>query len=137
MEIASFDDLLRAARQQADPQRLLFVFTRAGLPDDATPAQRADFAAGRGGALLPLMVTSKAPDEIAGFAALVEESRKLAQDWTIVFAAALPGRNGKAPTNEHADEALQRMVDAIKEGVFGTMIPFDRNGHPVRLRRGG
>ncbi|MBL8835092.1 MAG: ribonucleotide reductase subunit alpha, partial [Alphaproteobacteria bacterium] len=75
MEIANFDDLLQAARLQKEPQRLLFVFTRAGLPDDASPAQRAEFAAGRGGALLPLMVTNKTPDEIASFAALVAESR--------------------------------------------------------------
>ena len=47
------------------------------------------------------------------------------------------GRNGTAPTVEHADEALNRMVEAIKEGAFGTMIPFDRDGDPVRLRRGG
>lgn len=137
MEIASFDDLLQAARQQQEPQRLLFVFTRAGLPDDPSPAQRAAFAAGRGGALLPLMFTSKSPDEIASFAALAEESRGVAPDWTIVFAGALPGRDGKAPTPEHADEALARMVEAIKEGAFGTLIPFDRNGDPVRLRRGG
>lgn len=137
MEIANFDDLLQAARLQKEPQRLLFVFTRAGLPDDASPAQRAEFAAGRGGALLPLMVTNKTPDQIASFAALVAESRALAPDWTIVFAAALPGRNGTAPTVEHADEALNRMVEAIKEGAFGTMIPFDRHGDPVRLRRGG
>ena len=49
----------------------------------------------------------------------------------------LPGRNGNAPTVEHAEEALERMVEAIKEGAFGTMIPFDRHGDPVRLRRGG
>ena len=31
MTIASFDDLLRSASQQTEPQRLLFVFTAAGL----------------------------------------------------------------------------------------------------------
>ena len=51
MEISSFDDLLQAACRQPQPQRLLFVFAGAELPDDATPAQQADFAAGHGGAL--------------------------------------------------------------------------------------
>ena len=47
MTISSFDDLLRSARDQSEPQRLLFVFTAAGMPDDATPAQRARFEAGQ------------------------------------------------------------------------------------------
>jgi hypothetical protein len=50
VEIATYDDLLRAARAQAEPQRLLFVFAKAVLPDDSTPAQRAAYAAGQGGA---------------------------------------------------------------------------------------
>ena len=41
MTIASFDDLLRSAREQSEPQRLLFVFTSAGVPDNAMPEQRA------------------------------------------------------------------------------------------------
>ena len=75
MSISSFDDLLRAARQQPEPQRMLFVFTGAELPDDSTPEQRRDFAAGAGGALVPLMCVDKTPDELTTFAALAEESR--------------------------------------------------------------
>ena len=35
------------------------------LPDDATPAQRARFEAGQGGALVPLMCVDKTPQELA------------------------------------------------------------------------
>ena len=59
MTISSFDDLLLQARQQAEPQRLLFVFSGAELPDDATAQQRARFEAGAGGALTPLMCVDK------------------------------------------------------------------------------
>ena len=55
VEISSFDDLLRAARSQPEPQRLLFVFAGAELPEDCTPEQRARFEAGQGGALTPMM----------------------------------------------------------------------------------
>jgi len=48
MSISSFDDLLRAAREQSEPQRLLFVFANAVLPDNITPEQRARFEAGQG-----------------------------------------------------------------------------------------
>jgi len=55
MDINTFDDLLRAARQQPDPQRLLLVFAGASLSPDASTAQRAAFEAGVGGELAPLM----------------------------------------------------------------------------------
>jgi len=38
MHIASFDDLLQAARLQSQPQQLLFVFAGAELPVDASAA---------------------------------------------------------------------------------------------------
>ena len=76
MDISSFDDLLQAARMQPEPQRLLFVFAAVELPDDATPAQRARFEAGQGGALVPLMCVDKTPQELASFDVLVAEARQ-------------------------------------------------------------
>lgn len=136
MEIASFDDLLHAARMQPEPQRLLFVFAAAELPDDATPAQHARFEAGQGGALVPLMCVDKTPQELASFSALVEEAQQFTapgHDWAMVFAAALPGTLNQAPTSADAEAPLQRMVDAIKGGAHGAYIPFNRQGQPVRL----
>jgi len=131
MNISSFDDLLRAAREQSDLQRLLFVFANAVLPDDSTPEQRARFEAGQGGALTPLMSVDKTPGELATFAALVEESLQFGSDWAVVFVASLPGRYNLAPTSEETDKALQRMIESIKAGSFGTYIPFDRQGQPI------
>ena len=131
MNISSFDDLLRAARQQPEPQRLLFVFANAVLPDDSTPEQRARFQAGQGGALTPMMSVDKSPEELGTFAALVEESRQSGPDWAIVFVASLSGRGGRAPTSEDADQSLQRMIESIKGGSFGSFIPFDRQGQPM------
>lgn len=131
MSISSFDDLLRAAREQAEPQRLLFVFANAILPDDSTPEQRARFEAGQGGALTPLMSVDKIPEELGTFAALVEESRQFGHDWAVVFVASLSGRDGRAPTSEEADRSLQRMIESVKTGSFGSFIPFDRQGRPL------
>ena len=133
MNISSFDDLLRAAREQSEPQRLLFVFANAVLPDDSTPEQRVRFEAGQGGALTPLMSVDKAPEELGTFAALVEESRQFGHDWAIVFVASLSGRDGRAPTSKEADQSLQRMIESIKTGLFGSFVPFDRRGEPVLL----
>jgi hypothetical protein len=131
MNISSFDDLLRAAREQSEPQRLLFVFANAELPDDSTPEQRARFEAGQGGALTPLMSVDKTPEELGSFAALVQESREFGHDWAIVFVASLSGRDGRAPTSEEADRSLHRMIESIKTGSFGSFIPFDRQGQPM------
>jgi hypothetical protein len=134
MNISSFDDLLRAAREQPEPQRLLFVFANAELPDDGTPEQRARFEAGQGGALTPLMSVDKTPEALGSFAALVEESRHFGRDWAIVFVASLAGRDGRTPTSEETDQSLQRMIESIKVGLFGSFIPFDRQGQPMLFK---
>jgi hypothetical protein len=130
MEISSFDDLLRAARAQARPQRLLFVFATAVLPDAPTPAQRAAFEAGEGGALQPLMCVDKAPDELGSFAQLVEESRQFGADWQIVFAGAMDAA-GEAAT----DQALERLVASVRDGAISALLPLDRNGRVLQLGR--
>lgn len=134
MTISSFDDLLQAAQAQPEPQRLLFVFAVAELPDDATTAQRQRFEAGQGGALVPLMCVDKSPDELASFAALAQEASQFGHAaWRMVFAAALPSRLGHAPTSEDAQAPLQRMVEAIRRGEIAGYIPFDPQGHPVQI----
>jgi hypothetical protein len=133
MNIDSFEDLLRAARQQSEPQRLLFVFAGAELPDDASAEQRAAFAQGRGGALAPLMCADKAPDELGSFQTLVDESEQFGPPWAIVFVAAMSGQGGVPPTSTQAEAPLQKMVDAIKVGQIGAYLPFTREGLPVDL----
>ncbi|WP_438391982.1 ribonucleotide reductase subunit alpha [Caballeronia sp. DA-9] len=131
--ISSFEDLVTAARQQAQPQRLLFVFTRVELPEDCTPEQRTRFESGVGGALTPLACLDKTPEELGGFDELLEESRQVLQDWTIVFVAALSGKNGHAPSSENAEAPLNKMVESIKAGTVGMFVSFDVDGLPVLL----
>lgn len=133
MEIASFDDLLRAARLQPEPQRLLFVFAGAVLPEDATPGQRARFEAGRGGALVPLMSVDKDPGSLESFGSLAHEAGRFGRDWAVVFVAAMAGRNGQAPSARDADRSLERMIACIEAGAIGGLMPFDRNGRPLVL----
>lgn len=133
MNISSFDDLLAAARQQPEPQRLLFVFASAELPEDSTPEQAAKFEAGQGGALVPLMCVDKTPEEIVSFTALAEEARQFGQPWALVFVAGMSGSGGRAPSSQDADRLLQRMVEDVKRGALGNYLPFDPQGLPVRL----
>jgi len=133
MNIATFDDLLSAAREQSQPQRLLFVFAGIELPDDASPAERDGFARGEGGALVPRMCVDKSPDEIVSFDQFKLEASQMGPAWGMVFAAALAGRSGRAPTSEDAEQPLQEMVEAIRQGHLQAFIPFTPAGEAVQL----
>lgn len=133
MDIESFDDLLLAARAQPEPQRLLFVFASAELPEHPSAQQRAQYDAGEGGELAPQMCVDKAADDLDGFDALVAEAASAGPAWAIVFTAALSGRDGLLPASHETGAALQHMVDSIKSGRLDGMLPFSRAGEPVRL----
>lgn len=133
LRIDSFDDLLSAARRQPEPQRLLFVFAGAELPDGSTAEQRRRFEAGAGGALVPLLCVDKTPEELGSFAALVDESRLLGLEWAVVFVASLAGRDRRAPPSDEAEAPLRGMVEAIKAGAHRSFIPFAPDGRPVRF----
>ena len=129
--LSHFDQLLRVAAAQPEPQRLLFVFAGAELPDDATPEQRQRHAAGAGGALTPLMCVDKAPQDLAGFDALVAESRAAGPPWQVVFAAGLGGRDGQPPAPARIEEALQKMVERVRGGMFEGLLALDASGAPL------
>ncbi len=133
MNIASYADLISAACAQAEPQRLLFVFVRAELPDDATAAQKTEFAAGEGGALAPVLCIDKLPAEQPSFEGLVLESQSTGIDWHLVFVTSMSGRAGIAPGGDEADQALKMMVESVKQGSIGNFLAFDRSGTVVSL----
>ena len=133
MTISSFDDLLLAACEQPQGQRLLLVFASADLPDDATPEQRAGFEQGAGGALVPIVCVDKTPDEIGNFERLSQEAAQFGTPWRVLFASSLSGTGDAPPTSKVAEPVLDRMVDAIKQGMFANMIAFDNSGAAITL----
>lgn len=133
MDISSFEDLLQAARQQPDPQRLLFVFTKSELPDDPTPQEKERFENGEGGTLSPVMFVDKALDELRSFAELVEESKHTGQTWDVVFVGCLGGHNGAVPTADEAQEALELMVKSIQGGIVDRFLAYRPDGEQIRF----
>ena len=133
MEIQTFNDLLAAARLQAEPQRLLLVFAGASLPAAASSEQQAQFEAGNSGELTPLMCVDKDPLDLETFDALLAEAAPLGPGWALVFAAAMAGQAGLAPSPTQVEAALQRMVEALKRGELSGLIPFDRRGDAVQM----
>lgn len=131
--LTSYDDLLQLARAQPNPQRLLFVFTQAEIEPDANEMQKADFDAGNGGLLKPIMCVDKPLDELSTFNDLVEESVKTGQAWTVVFVACLSGYGNRMPSSEDANKPLDSMINSINQGMVSQYLAFNREGELLSL----
>ncbi len=125
---------MSVAKQQPEPQRLLFVFLRASLPDDHDRDEANRFQSGQGGALQPIMCVDKSLGELSTFAALVAEAERIDKDWHIVLVAGLAGRNGISPTSDDAEQPLKMMLHAVENGGdLSKYMAFDRDGAPVQF----
>lgn len=134
MEITSFDDLLRMATQQTALQRLLLVFCKAEMPEDATPQQKAEFEAGEGGALVPVASVDKFPEALGSFAVLSAEAAQHGLAWDVLFVAAMDRTENEGPEQVAAvDQSLEAMVAAVKAGQVGSFVPFDASGAVLAL----
>ncbi|HTN33053.1 MAG TPA: ribonucleotide reductase subunit alpha [Marinobacter sp.] len=131
--ISSYSDLIDAARTQSEPQRLLFVFCRAELPEDASAEEKIAFERGEGGALTPVVCVDKTPDEAPDFATLAEESQATGQPWDVVFVAAMSGRGGVPPTTDETQQPMTMMVESIRLGHVSNYLPLDTSGNAVAL----
>ena len=122
MSITDYASLLRSARTQDQPQRLLFTFTQA----QAQPG-------GQGKSLTPVLCADKLPDELKSFEALLEESKQMPAHWDEVFVAGLAGSGGQPPASQECEAPLRAMVKAIEEGRIDNLLAFDRSGELLRF----
>lgn len=137
-EIVDFDSFLSVARASDEPQRLLFVFLKVALPEDATEAERRRYEQGTGGGLIPVMYVDKGPDEIDDFAALVEESGAMGEQWDMVLGAALVGPDGRQPSQAEVDQAFNGIIQNVHAGGdLSNLLTFDREGDPVIFTAAG
>ena len=118
---------------QATPQRMLFVFTRAELPDKASENQQEDFRARKGGALMPVMCVDKLAGARTSFATLTEESRHTGKGWDIVFVACMSAGSADITESPEAEEPLKEMVKSIQVGSIGNYLACNRDGEMLRL----
>ncbi|MFC6439775.1 ribonucleotide reductase subunit alpha [Bowmanella sp. JS7-9] len=133
MNIESYTDLIKAAAMQDEPQRLLFVFAKAELPNGYTETQKQHFDQGMGGALAPVLCVDKLPDEVSDFVSLVEESKATGIDWDIAFVSTLGGRGGFAPNSDEATQPLKMMMEKIQGGMIADFLTFNKTGELVAL----
>ncbi len=133
MTDSHFQLLLHAAKSQPEPQRLLFVFAAASLPVDANAGQKLRFEAGEAGELAPVMCVDKNPNALTTFDALVAESLHAGASWQVVFVAGLSGKGRAAPPESQTEQALNDMVDAVRQGTIHRYAAYDAHGEPLRF----
>lgn len=143
-ELDSFDALVQAARMQPEGQRLLMVFVKSVLPDAVNGAQATRFAAGMGGALVPVMYVDKGRYEVNDFESLVDEAGHTGKtlgkngpssDWDMLIVGCLGGYGTREPTTAEAEQPLQNLLHAIRTGrSLMHLAAFDRKGIPIRFQ---
>ncbi len=122
--ISNFQELLDASKQQADAQRLLFLF--AGTSD--VKSNKSKKAKEYRGHLVPVMCVDKLPQEISSFAALVAEADSISKEWQLMIVASLSGEGSTPPTTEQADPYLNRMTNEVASGAdLSRYLVIDRN----------
>ncbi|MAF83409.1 MAG: ribonucleotide reductase subunit alpha [Gammaproteobacteria bacterium] len=126
--------MLEAARQQPEPQRLLFVFLDAVLPAEHTPEEAFLFSQGQGGQLQPVINLTRGLDELTTFENLAAEVAQQEQDWQVMLIACVSGENGKTPTAEEVAGPLQVLEHTIRMGGdISAYTAFDRDGEQIQF----
>lgn len=126
-----FNKLVEMAKEQDQPQRLLFLFAEAENASGKTSATEKN---PRRGALTPKMCVDKLPDELIGYPELVAEADSVEKNWNFVFVAGLSGQGGKAPSTEDAEQYLNKMTNDLTTGNnIAQYVVFDREGNPIEM----
>ena len=128
--VTNFQSLVTAAKQQAQPQRLLFLFAKADAEDGKQSDQQR-------GTLSPLMCVDKLPEELTSFADFSDEADSVSPDWDFMLAVGLSGKDGIAPSSEDAEPFLNQMVSNLTSGQdLSRYVIFDRQDNPVLIQAG-
>lgn len=133
MIISSFADLLAAALKQAQPQRLLFMFAKAELPQGHVASQKQQFDSQQGGELRAVMCVDKLPEELSDFEHLVAESKHTGKTWDVVFITSMSGQGGVAPSSDAASRPLDMMVESLRNGNIGQYLAFNQAGELLQF----
>ena len=126
--ISKFKDLLSYAKEQPDPQRLLFLFAKTELNNPKKSKKNAK------GTITPTMCVDKLPEELTDYASLIKEADGISSDWDFVFISSLSGGKKQPPTTEDADPYLNKMTNDITSGQnIARYVVFDRQDNPIEL----
>lgn len=107
----NFDEILKAAHNETQPQRLLLLFAK------ASPMKGPQKTSHQSGTIVPVMCVDKLPEEIASFDALLREADSITTQWDFVLVGSISGKDGAPPSSEEADPHLHKMSNDLANGM--------------------
>lgn len=126
--ISNFLELIKAAEDQKEPQRLLFLFAK------ADKSKKKKNKSHQKGTLTPVMCVDKLPAEITDFDSFVAEADSISKEWDFMLTAGLNGIGGVAPTTEEAEPYLNQMTNQLASGGdISQFIIFDREESTIEV----
>ena len=75
--MSKFQELLAMARYQAEPVKLLMLFTKSSIETASKEVNK--------GYIQPVMCVDKLPEELSDFASLSKEADVINPDWDLIF----------------------------------------------------
>jgi hypothetical protein len=125
--MSHFNQLLKAALAQPEPQRLLFLLAKT----DRTNHKKQDIAKGT---LTPVMCVDKLPAELTSYTELINEADAITNQWDIMLIAGMNGEQGKAPTTEEAEPLLNKMANDVIQGQdLSRYLILDRDENLIEM----
>lgn len=127
--ISTFDQLLVAATEQDQPQRLLLLFAKAESENAKNKKKE------QHGTLSPVMCVDKLPEEIESFKTLSKEADNISKEWDFLITVGLTGKDGIPPSAEEAEPYLNQMANNLASGQdMSQYVIFDRSENPVLIQ---
>jgi len=126
--ISTFTELLTAAIEQDEPQRLLFLFAKTEREDPSNNKKD------QHGTLSPVMCVDKLPEDIESFSTLTAEADSISTDWDLLITVGLSGKGGMPPSEEEAEPFLNKMANDLSSGQsMSQYLVFDRSENQVLI----
>jgi len=135
MDISSYNDLLKAVKSKPVPQHMLFVFTSAELPDDATEEEKMQFERQEAGALAPVLCGDKPVGELENFELLLADADQAGKKWDVMFVSSIAGEGDVPPATSDVEQFMKVMLEAIKKGKVSRFAAFNRKGEILQINR--
>ncbi len=124
---SNFMELVKAAKAQPEPQRLLFLLAQSERSNKAHKSNAK-------GTITPVMCVDKEPEELTGFSRFVSEADSMSKNWDMMLVAGMNGEGGKAPTTEDAEPLLNKMANDLMSGQdLSRYLILDRNEDQVNI----
>ncbi|WP_105169733.1 ribonucleotide reductase subunit alpha [Pseudoalteromonas sp. T1lg23B] len=120
--MSKFQELLTMARYQAEPVKLLMLFTKTNIESASKDVNK--------GFIQPVMCVDKLPHELADYASLCQEADAINTDWDLVFLTSISANTD----TDIIDKSMKSMVSDIQTGKNTSMyVVLDRQDNLVEM----